>query len=278
MFLVEAFLKISHAISEMINLTHVSKSYDSSLSYAVRDISLEVDEGGSLALLGESGCGKSTTLKMINRLIEVDEGRIEIEGRDIQERDPVEIRRSIGYVFQNVGLFPHLSVAGNVGAPLRLLRWEKSSINARVDELLILVGLYPDEYRARMPDQLSGGQKQRVGLARALAARPKIMLMDEPFGALDPLTRREIRKEFLRLKKELSLTVVVVTHDVTEALLMGDRIAVMERGSIIATGTPQALLENPGHQYAAALLDAPKKEAELLKAIMTGDKEKALAL
>ncbi len=245
----------------MIALDGVSKSYDGGKTFPVRDVSLMVPAGEMLVLLGGSGCGKTTTLKMINRLVEPTAGRVEVDGRDVRGLDPVALRRGIGYVIQGAGLFPHLSVADNVAVVPRLLGWPLARIAARVDELLELVRLPPTEYRHRSPAQLSGGQQQRVGFARALAAGPKVMLLDEPFGALDPVTRDELRDEFQALRRRLGLTAVMVTHDMTEALLTADRIAVMQDGRVLRAGTPRELLADPGHPFVEALVAAPRRHA-----------------
>ncbi len=254
----------------MIVLDNVCKSYDAGGSYPVRDVSFTVPTGSLLVLLGGSGCGKTTTLKMINRLIEPTSGRIEIHGRDVRATDPVELRRGIGYVFQGIGLFPHLPIADNVGVVPRLLGWAPERIAARVDELLAMVHLPPEQYRHRFPQQLSGGQQQRVGFARALAAGPRVMLLDEPFGALDLLTRDELREEFLGLRRRLGLTAVRVTHDMTEALLSADLIAVMNGGRLLRLGSPQELLRDPGDPFVAALMASPKRQADRLEALATG--------
>ena len=251
----------------MISLTHISKSYDNQQNWAVRDLSFEIASGRTLALVGESGCGKTTTLKMINRLIEPTNGKITIRDRDIASVDPVGLRRSIGYVFQEVGLFPHMTVAENIGIVPRLLGWTDNRINDRVDELLGIIGLEADVYRPRSPAEISGGQRQRVGLARALAAGPDIMLMDEPFGALDPITRAEVVEQFRQIRENLGLTVVLVTHDLAEALILADKIAVMKSGEVVALGTPEDLLNNPEHPYARQLLSVPRRQAERLAKI-----------
>lgn len=252
----------------MIRLDAVSKTYDGGRSYPVREVSLEIPAGEFLVLLGQSGCGKTTTLKMINRLIDPTTGRIEVDGEDTSRVDPVALRRRIGYVIQGVGLFPHWSVAENVAVVPRLLGWPTQTIAARVDALLDLVHLPAAEYRGRTPEALSGGQRQRVGLARALAARPRIMLMDEPFGALDPLTRDSLQEEYRRIHGELGLTTVMVTHDMTEALLLADRIAVMGGGRIVGVGTPHELLADPRDDLVARLMETPKRQARRLEAIL----------
>jgi osmoprotectant transport system ATP-binding protein len=249
----------------MIRLQRLSKSYDAGATHAVEALELNVQQGELLVLLGESGCGKTTTLKMINRLIEPTGGSIEIDGQDARHVDPVQLRRRIGYVFQGVGLFPHMTVAENVAIVPELLRWRRGEIDDRVDELLDMVGLPPAEYRNRQPAALSGGQRQRVGLARALAARPKIMLMDEPLGALDPLTRDALQDEFTRIHRQHGLTTVMVTHDMTEALLMADRIAVMNRGRIVRLGPPRDLLLDPRDDYVKRLMDTPRRQADRLE-------------
>jgi osmoprotectant transport system ATP-binding protein len=255
----------------VITIENVSKSYDDGTTFAVREIVLEIARGELLVLLGESGCGKTTTLKMINRLIEPTSGRIIVNGVVTTKVDAVALRRGIGYVIQGIGLFPHMTVEENVGVVLQLLRWDRTAIHERVDELMKLVGLPPELYARRLPDELSGGQRQRVGVARALAAKPQIMLMDEPFGALDPLTRDVLQTEFLRLQRSLGLTVVLVTHDMIEALLMADRVAVMEKGRMVAVGTPRQLLSNPSHPYVEALMQTPRLQTEKLEKLSGRD-------
>lgn len=255
----------------MIALQGVSKRYDPGKPPVVDDVTLHVKAGEMLVLLGGSGSGKTTTLKMINRLIEPTSGKVLIGGEDVSRLDPVVLRRRIGYVFQGIGLFPHLSVAENVAVVPRLLGWTKAAIDDRVRELLALVRLSPaQEYLSRMPASLSGGQQQRVGFARALAARPQVMLLDEPFGALDPLTRDELRGEFLKLRKDLGLTAVLVTHDVTEALLCADRIAVMNAGRLIRVGTPRELIADPGQPFVKYVLDTPDRQRRQLEALWAG--------
>jgi osmoprotectant transport system ATP-binding protein len=251
----------------MIRLQDVTKSFDGGRTFAVAGVSLEIRPAELMVLLGESGCGKTTTLKMINRLVEPTGGSIRVNGADVQAREAVELRRSIGYVFQGVGLFPHLSVAENVAVVPTLLGWDAPGIQARVKELLELVALPPEKYALRAPRHLSGGQQQRVGLARALAARPRIMLMDEPFGALDPVTRDDLQREYRRLHEELGLTSLMVTHDMTEALLMADRIAVMRGGRILQVGSPHELLAAPGDDYVRRLMETPKRQADELEAL-----------
>lgn len=244
----------------MIRLSKVAKSFDGGLTFAVRDLSLEIAEGETVVLLGSSGCGKTTTLKMINRLIEPSGGEIEVDGRNIMDRDPVELRRSIGYVFQGVGLFPHMTVEENVSVVLRLLKRPQKERRERARELLSVVNLDPDVFAHRFPRELSGGQQQRVGVARALAADPAYLLMDEPFGALDALTRDTLQQELLRLKEKLRKTIVFVTHDIFEALTLADRIAVMHEGRLEQTGTNQELLRSPATDFVQGLFEKPAKQ------------------
>ncbi len=248
----------------MISIDRISKTWDAGRTYAVHELSLEVADGEVVALLGGSGSGKSTTLKMINRLFEPTSGTIRIDGQDISRQDPVQLRRRIGYVFQGVGLFPHLTVVQNVGIVPRLSGQTGAELDMRVRELLELVHLSPREYGHRLPKELSGGQRQRVGFARALAANARLMLLDEPFGALDPVTRDALQTEFQLLQKSLGFTAVMVTHDMAEALLLADRVAVMREGRLIRLGTPRQLLCDPRDEYVAALLATPRRHGELI--------------
>jgi osmoprotectant transport system ATP-binding protein len=235
---------------------------------AVDRLSLRVVEGELVVLLGGSGSGKTTTLKMVNRLIEPTSGRVLIEGQDIGAMQPYELRRRIGYVFQRVGLFPHMTVGENVGITLTLLGWNRDRTAARVHELLELVELDPMLVRDRRPDELSGGEQQRVGVARALAASPRLMLLDEPFGALDPLTRDRLQQSFLRIRRRLALTAIFVTHDMVEALLVGDRIAVMHEGRLAQIGTPSELLQAPADDYVRQLMSTPRRQAERVEDLL----------
>jgi osmoprotectant transport system ATP-binding protein len=242
----------------MITLDAVSKRYPNG-QLAVDGLSLDVAEGDVCVLVGPSGCGKTTTMKMINRLVEPTSGRILLGGDDVLRLDPVELRRRIGYVIQQVGLFPHQTIATNVGTVPRLLGWDKHRVSARVDELLELVGLDPHRYRKRYPHQLSGGQRQRVGVARALGADPPVLLMDEPFGAIDPITRERLQDEFLRLQGEVRKTVVFVTHDIDEAVKIGDRIAILAEGGVLAQyDEPAAILARPASDFVAGFVGADR--------------------
>jgi osmoprotectant transport system ATP-binding protein len=247
----------------VIAFRDVSKRYsEGGGRWAVRNASLAVGERELVALLGESGSGKTTLLKMVNRLVELDGGSVLVNGVDVLAQDPVSLRRGIGYVIQHVGLFPHLTVADNVAVVPRLLGWPRVRVIARVDELLELVGLPPAEHRHRMPHELSGGQQQRVGVARALAARPRVLLMDEPFGALDPITRAGLQAELRRLHGELGLTTLLVTHDTVEALTLADRIAVIRSGEVVQLGTPEELLRAPADDHVARLMGMARSQAE----------------
>jgi osmoprotectant transport system ATP-binding protein len=246
----------------VIRIEGLSRRFGATL--AVDDLSLQVERSELLVLVGGSGCGKTTTLKMINRLVEPTAGRVWIAGEDTRETEPHKLRRRIGYGFQQVGLFPHMSVAQNIGVTPSLLGWPAERIRARVDELLELVQLEVTDYRERWPDELSGGQAQRVGLARALAAEPEVLLLDEPFGALDPLTRDHLQRALLAIRDALELTIVFVTHDMSEALLLGDRIAVMDAGRLVQHGRPRELIEAPANDGVAELLETPRRQARAL--------------
>jgi osmoprotectant transport system ATP-binding protein len=224
------------------------------------DLNLEVRQGETLVLLGRSGSGKTTTMKLVNRLLDPTEGEVRVEGESTLRWDPIKLRRRIGYVIQEIGLFPHFTVEQNIGVVPRLEGWEPERISARARELLIMVGLDPDRFAARFPRELSGGQRQRVGVARALAADPPIILLDEPFGALDPITRREIQQEFRRLQERLKKTLIFVTHDVGEAFLLAHRIGLVKDGKMILLGSPADLLASTDPEacaFAACLSDAP---------------------
>ncbi|RLL82570.1 glycine/betaine ABC transporter ATPase [Mesotoga sp. H07pep.5.4] len=232
----------------MIRFENVTKEYDEE-TVAVRDITFEIPSRELTVLIGPSGCGKTTTLKMINRIVKPSGGKILIDGEDVKEMDVMSLRRGIGYVIQNVGLFPHMSVKDNIATVPKLLKWEKSKIERRVSELLELVGLEPKSYANKLPKELSGGEAQRVGVARALAADPPIILMDEPFGAVDPLTRVRLQDEFARIQEELHKTIVFVTHDIDEAIRLADRIAVMRAGRILQFDTPEEILARPKEKF-----------------------------
>jgi osmoprotectant transport system ATP-binding protein len=249
----------------MIRLTQVSKSFDKGRTYALKDLCVQVEEGETLVLLGSSGCGKTTTLRMINRLIEPTAGTIEVAGQDIMRQDPVALRRRIGYVFQGIGLFPHMTVVQNVEVVPRLLGWSTQKRRERVDRLLKLVGLPSQEFADRFPDELSGGQQQRVGVARALAADPAYLLMDEPFGALDALNRELLQQELLKLKEDLNKTIVFVTHDIFEALLLGDRIMILHQGRMEQIGTRQEILSAPATPFVRDLFDKPARQLSAVK-------------
>jgi len=242
----------------MIALEGLTKRFPGASAPAVDALSLDIGAGEICVLIGPSGCGKTTTMRMINRMIEPDAGRIAIDGRDVTAADPVLLRRSIGYVIQQVGLFPHLTIAENVATVPVLLGWPAARVARRVDELLARVDMPPERYRDRYPRELSGGQKQRVGVARALAADPPVMLMDEPFGALDPLTRAALQDEFLRLLHELGKTIVFVTHDIDEALKMGTRIALLRAGRVVQYARPETLLAQPADAFVGEFVGADR--------------------
>jgi osmoprotectant transport system ATP-binding protein len=233
---------------------HVTKTFPGASAPAVDGVYLEIAPGSLVVLFGPSGCGKTTLLKMVNRLYEHDSGRVLVEGRQVRSLKATDLRRRIGYVIQNTGLFPHMTVARNIATVPELLGWDKERIEQRVDELLRLVGLSPVEYRERYPAQLSGGQQQRVGLARAMAGDPSIMLMDEPFAAIDNITRRRLQDELLNIQAKVRKTILFVTHDVDEALRLADRIAVMRRGKVVQYGTPLDIMSRPANDFVADLL------------------------
>ncbi len=242
-----------------LEFREVVKRYRGQERPAVDHLSFEVPAGDICVLVGPSGCGKTTAMRMVNRMIEITEGDILLDGKSVRGRKPPELRREIGYVIQQVGLFPHQTIGENVATVPKLLGWDKHRIRDRVDELLDLVALDPGEYRERYPAELSGGQRQRVGVARALACDPPLMLMDEPFGAIDPINRGRLQNQFLRLQEQIRKTVVFVTHDIDEALKMGDRIAIMKEGGVLAQyATPQELLESPADEFVETFVGADR--------------------
>ena len=241
----------------MISLERLTKRYPGQDEPAVRELDLVIPQGEIVVLVGPSGCGKTTTMKMINRIIEPTSGVIRLEGEDVTHSSPDELRRRIGYVIQQIGLLPHLTIAENVATVPKLLKWPRDRVTARVDEMLDLVGMDPSVYRGRYPKELSGGQRQRIGVARALAADPPVMLMDEPFGAVDPIAREKLQNEFLRLQEDIGKTIVFVTHDIDEAIKMGDRIAVLRDQSVVAQfDTPERILSDPADAFVAEFIGA----------------------
>jgi osmoprotectant transport system ATP-binding protein len=254
---------------QILEFNDVTKVYPDGTT-AIEDINFSVEEGTTTVFVGPSGCGKTTTLKLVNRLIDVTEGTISYEGQPIKDMNKIDLRRSIGYVIQEIGLFDHMRVGENVGVVPRLLEWDDDRIDERVDELLDLMDLPATEYRDQYPRNLSGGQRQRVGVARALAADPDVMLMDEPFGALDPITREKLQDEFLELQEQINKTILFVTHDIDEALKMGDRIAIYNNGGIVQYATPKEILTNPANEFVENFLGSDRLIKEL-KFMKVGD-------
>jgi osmoprotectant transport system ATP-binding protein len=255
----------------MIQLDQVTKIYPGSETPAVDDLSIEVHEGETCVVIGPSGCGKTTTLKMVNRLIEPSDGRINVAGDNVLERNPVELRRTIGYVIQQIGLFPHMTIRDNIATVPKLLKWDDARIDARVDELLDVVSMEPAEFRDRYPRELSGGQRQRVGVARALAADPPVMLMDEPFGAIDPITRDRLQNEFLRLQKKIQKTIMFVTHDIDEAIKMGTLLCILQVGGVLEQfDSPANILSSPANDFVSDFVGADRG-LKSLNLVRTGE-------
>ncbi|ALS26496.1 glycine/betaine ABC transporter ATP-binding protein [Paenibacillus sp. 32O-W] len=254
----------------MIVMNNVNKVYEDGF-HALKNINLEMKKGEITVLIGPSGCGKSTTMKLINRLISPSSGEVLVNGRNVNEIDPVKLRRNIGYVIQSIGLFPHMTIGRNVGIVPRLKKWDADKINRRIDELMRLVGLPPETYRDRYPSELSGGQQQRIGVIRALAADPDIILMDEPFSALDPISREQLQDELIRLQQELRKTIVFVTHDMDEALKIADTIVLMKEGQIVQTGTPETILRHPANDFVRTFIGEKRLMPDSLYEIPTVD-------
>jgi ABC-type proline/glycine betaine transport systems, ATPase components len=250
-----------------IRFEDVTKKFNKASYYAADHLSFTIEEGEFITILGSSGCGKTTLLKMVNRLYEPDSGKIILFGEDISTVDAVTVRRRIGYVIQETGLFPHMTIEENVGAVPKLMKWDKAKIAARVDELLETVGLPPAEFKKRYPSQLSGGQQQRVGLARALAISPKIMLMDEPFGAVDAITRTSLQDELLRLHEDLRKTFLFVTHDVNEAFKLGSRVMIMDKGRICQFDTPQNIIKAPADGFVRSLITSAAAQERIWEGV-----------
>src|SRR5690625_3121597 len=251
----------------MIEFKNIYKQYNTG-NVVLKDINLTCEDGEITVLIGPSGCGKTTTMKLINRLISPTKGSILIDGKDISKINPVELRRGIGYVIQHIGLFPHMSIAKNVSVVPNLLKWDKDRIDKRVDELLDMVGLDPEVYKNRHPSELSGGQQQRIGVIRALAAEPSIILMDEPFSALDPISREQLQEELNRLQKEIKKTIVFVTHDMDEALKIADKIVLMRDGQIIQAASPEEILRRPTNEFVKNFIGKKRlKEAKETPAV-----------
>ncbi|WP_416148799.1 betaine/proline/choline family ABC transporter ATP-binding protein [Salipaludibacillus sp. HK11] len=244
----------------MIQLKNINKIYDDGFQ-ALKDIDLIFEEGKINVLIGPSGCGKTTTMKLLNRLTEYTGGQILIDEKNLKEMNPIELRRQMGYVIQSIGLFPHLTIFDNVATVPKLLKWDKQRIKQRVDELLRMVNLEPDTFRNRYPSELSGGQQQRIGVIRALAAEPSTILMDEPFSALDPISREQLQDELIRLQKEINKTIVFVTHDMDEAIKIADQIILMKDGEIIQKGSPSELLANPANDFVKEFIGTERLES-----------------
>ena len=251
----------------MIELNRVTKIYPGAAQPAVDSVSLTVPQGEICVFIGPSGCGKTTLMRLINRLIPLTSGSISVDGKDIMTLNPIELRRQIGYVIQQVGLFPHMTVRDNIATVPKLLSWTKAKIDERVDELLGLVNLDPREFRDRYPRQLSGGQAQRIGVARAMAADPTTMLMDEPFGAIDPINREVLQDEFLRIQAKLKKTIIFVTHDINEAIKMGQRVVLLQDGRLVQAGLPDELLNRPANEFVKSFVGSDRvlKRLNLLK-------------
>lgn len=237
-----------------IQLKNVYKKFAGASYPALDHLTLDVEEGEFVTILGTSGCGKTTLIKSINRLIEIDEGEIDVNGKNINSADPVELRRSIGYVIQQIGLFPHMTIGDNIATVPKILKWDKDKINKRVDELLEMIDLDPKEFKNRYPSELSGGQQQRVGLVRALAARPNIMLLDEPFGAIDAITRDKLQDELIRIHQKNKGTFMFVTHDINEAFKLGTKVLIMDHGQLQQYDTPDHIRENPANEFVLSLI------------------------
>lgn len=259
-----------------IKFETITKQFENAEQPAVNQVSFEVEQGSFIVLLGPSGCGKTTLLKMINRLIEPSSGAIYLNNQNIMQQDPTLLRRKIGYVIQQIGLFPHMTVADNIAVVPNLLKWDPELIASRVDELLTLVDLPPQEYRDRYPSQMSGGEQQRVGVARALAGDPDVILMDEPFGAIDAITRTGLQNEMIKLQKQLKKTIIFVTHDVEEALRLADKIVIMRDGQIVQYDTPFNILSHPANQFVHDLVGADDivRQLSLIRVESVMDKTK----
>jgi osmoprotectant transport system ATP-binding protein len=248
----------------LIQLKKINKIYDDGF-HALQNIDLTFEEGKINVLIGPSGCGKTTTMKMLNRLTDYTDGQILIDGKDIKQIDPIQLRRQMGYVIQNVGLFPHMNIYDNVATVPKLLKWDKARIKKKVDELLTMVNLDPETYRDRYPSELSGGQQQRIGVIRALAAEPSTILMDEPFSALDPISREQLQDELIRLQKDINKTIIFVTHDMDEAIKIADQIILMKDGHVVQKGSPQDLLTNPANEFVKEFIGSQRlKDAKTL--------------